>query len=130
MPQQFRMLLKDGKGQPFPWTKTLATRKDMKEVMMTGDEIREGVPSLARIPKYQNPGIQAMLKARAEKRAKEKEENEEVEEVENAEKIEKAEAEVAEPEQEIVKESKPAIKAKAKVRARVKKKNGAVILTK
>ena len=37
--QTYRMLLKDGKGTPYPWTEHLAARKDMKEVYMTASEI-------------------------------------------------------------------------------------------
>ena len=40
---QYRMLLKNGQGQPLPWTAGLASRLDMKEVMMTAAEISAAV---------------------------------------------------------------------------------------
>jgi len=52
------MLLKDGKGSPFPWTERLAERHDMKEVLMTADEIKSGV-----VPKVkeQKPPLEKFL---------------------------------------------------------------------
>ena len=39
MPDKYRMLLKDGDKAPIHWTEILAARPDMKEAMMTAEEI-------------------------------------------------------------------------------------------
>jgi hypothetical protein len=63
MAQEYRMLRKNGKGNPFPWTEALAARSDMVEVMMTAAQVRGEVGT--EVATENEPHLDARAEARA-----------------------------------------------------------------